>query len=99
MQKVNSGNTKLMDDLILITLTSLDPILGLLGGIINFHSNFNRTFLYARSENHDQTPRDVVSDLGLHCLLLTNKADAYRIFEHLYSFYWGTTYLRVLSKL
>ena len=67
-----------MDFLILITLTSLVPMLGLLGGIINFQSNFNRTFCVLKSVDPGQTPRNVASDLGLHCLLMTSKKDTYR---------------------
>ena len=35
-----------------------------------------KMFLLANSEDPDQTPRSVASDLGLHCLPLSQKWDA-----------------------
>ena len=55
---------------ILINWTSPFPILGLLGGIFHFYSNFKRNFLIANSGEPDQTPRFAASDLVLHCLPL-----------------------------
>ena len=48
--------------------TSLSQILGVLGGIFQFHSSSNRTF-----SEPDQTPRSAASDLGLRCLSMSHK--------------------------
>ena len=52
-------------------------ILGMLGGIFCFCSNFNRKFCKQRVETliTDQMPTCAVSDLGLHCLLMSHKKD------------------------
>ena len=52
----------------------------MLGGIFYFYINFNRT---ANSGRPDQTPRSAASDLGLHCLLMSNKKDARLIKDYL----------------
>ena len=46
-------------------------VLGLLGGIFQFYSKFNRTFCKQTVETHN-----VASDLGLHCLSLSHKKGA-----------------------
>ena len=61
----------------LISRTAPFPILGVLGGIFHFYSNFDRTFCKQTcSGDTDQTPHSAVSDLGLHCLPVSHKKDA-----------------------
>ena len=65
-----------------ISRTSPFPILEALGGIFHFYSNFNtKNILLANSENSDQMPHSVASDLGLHCLPVSHKkkAEAYMV--------------------
>ena len=62
----------------LISRMSPLQILGVLGGIFHFYSNFNRIFCKQTVET-DQTPRSTASDLGLHCLPMSHKKDAKRI--------------------
>ena len=38
--------------------------------------NPNKQQLYANSVDHDQMPRSAASDLGLHCLPMSQKWDA-----------------------
>ena len=53
------------------------PILGLLGGIFHFYSNFKRNLIMlANSREPDQTPHFAVFDLVLHCLPMSHKKDA-----------------------
>ena len=49
----------------LINWTSSIPFQGLLRGVFNFYSNFNR--------DPDQVPRSVASDPGLRCLHMPHK--------------------------
>ena len=65
-----------MNLLTCIRRTSPFPILGVLGGIFHFIQILIQHILLANSENPDQTPHSVVSDLGLHCLLVSHKKDA-----------------------
>ena len=53
-----------------INWTSPFPILGLLGGIFHFHSNFKRN-----GGEPDQTLHFAASDLVLHCLQMSHKKD------------------------
>ena len=41
--------------------------------------------LLVNSEDTDQTPHSVASDLGLHCLFLSHKHDAILIWVNAYS--------------
>ena len=61
-----------MDPSIIINWTSQFPILGVSGVLFNFYSISNSLFLLANSEDPDQA----ASDLGLHCLLMSQKWDA-----------------------
>ena len=44
-----------------------------MGGNLHFYSNFNTTFFLANNVDTDQTPRPAASDLGLHCLHVSEK--------------------------
>ena len=56
------------------------PILGVTDVLFHFYLVFNtEIFLYANSADPDQMPRSAVSDLGLHCLLRSQKRDAKHI--------------------
>ena len=59
---------------ILINWTSPFPILGLLGGIFHFYSNFERDFCKQTMENLIRHCK--MSDLVLHSLLMSHKKDA-----------------------
>ena len=58
---------------ILNNWTNPFPIVGLLGGIFHFYSSFNRNFLFASSEEPDQTPHLTVSGLVLDCFPMSTK--------------------------
>ena len=53
----------------IINGTSPFPYQGFLGGIFHFFK-FQYAVLWANSENPDQSPHFVASDLGLHCMPL-----------------------------
>ena len=65
-----------MEFLALINWTSPFPLKGLLGGSFHFYSNFGRTLYKSTVETLNQTPQNVVSDLGLCCLSMSHKKDA-----------------------
>ena len=52
-----------------ICWTSPFVILGVLNLFCRFFSSFKRKIVLANTVDSDQTPHDVVSDQGLHCLL------------------------------
>ena len=60
-----------MDLSILINWTSPFPISGVSG--VPFQFYFEQIFLSANSEDPDQTPRSAASNLGLHCLPMSQK--------------------------
>ena len=44
------------------------PILGVLGDIFHFSSNFKKKLLFGNSGQPDQMPHSAASELVLHCL-------------------------------
>ena len=56
-----------------INWTSPVPLEGLLGGILHFYSNFNRTFC---KQTVEILIRSAASDLELRCLPISHKKDA-----------------------
>ena len=55
----------------MICWTSLFVILGVSGLFCPFNAIVDEKTLLANIVDHDQTPHDVASDLGLHCLPMT----------------------------
>ena len=53
--------------------TSPFPILGVPGVLFSFLFYYEYIFLLANSEDSDQTPRSAASDLGLHCLPISQR--------------------------
>ena len=51
----------------------------MLGGIFSFLFEFLYKIMQANSEDPDQMPHSVASDLGLHCLPMSHKKDARHI--------------------
>ena len=71
------------------------PILWVSGVLFHFSFYCEEIFLLANSENPDQTPRSAASDLGLHCLPMSQKWDARLIWvlnsKIIYNFSWSCT--------
>ena len=83
-----------MDLPTLISRKSPIPNLGVFSGICNFYSNVKKNSV-SKHWNPYQTSRSVASDLGLHCLSMSNKKGARRIWvntSHLYAFKAITRY-------
>ena len=60
----------------ILILTNSVSILRVSGVIIHFYFIFGKKILYANIEDPDQTPRFAASDLGLHCLPLSQNWNA-----------------------
>ena len=82
----------LVDPSILINWTSPFPSLGVSGELFHFYSFSNRMILLlANREDPDQMPRSVASDLGLHCLPISQKRDTRLIWMDELGFYVPST--------
>ena len=64
-------------------------VLGLLGDIFHFYSNFNRTICKQNSGDPDQTPSSGATDLSLHCLLLSHKNEVRLIWDKTSISHWN----------
>ena len=58
-------------------------ILELLGGKLQFRSNFKGTLCKRNSTDPDQMPGSMASDLVLHCLLMSHKMDGMLIWVNI----------------
>ena len=75
-KKIHLTHICLVDPSIHINWTSPFPILGVPGVLFSFLFYFWLKFLLANNEDPDQTLRYAASDLGLHCVPMSQNWDA-----------------------